>query len=112
MPQENIFINAEGRALLADFGLSIVGENTAGRMTSGSDSAGNPRYTAPERILATEKLRRSAASDVYAFACVCLFVSSPPHTGSRSSIDRTFRYTLVNAHSRSIRITPWSPTKS
>jgi serine/threonine protein kinase len=48
-------------------------------MTSGSNSAGNPRYMAPERILATTNMRRTAASDVYAFACVCLFVSLALH---------------------------------
>jgi serine/threonine protein kinase len=73
--QANIFIDAEGHARLADFGLSIVGETTIGRMSSGSGTAGNPRYLAPERVAATQNMRRSTACDVYAFACVCLFVS-------------------------------------
>jgi serine/threonine protein kinase len=43
--------------------------------------AGNIRYLAPERFNpASSDMRRTAASDVYAFACVCLLVSLLSYT--------------------------------
>jgi hypothetical protein len=42
--------------------------------------AGMVRYSAPERIDPdSQDMRRTMASDVYAFACVCLLVSPPMH---------------------------------
>jgi hypothetical protein len=43
---------------------------------SANRDAGNFRYLAPERVDPdSEDVRRTMASDVYAFACVCLLVS-------------------------------------
>lgn len=61
--------------MLADFGLSIVGDKTEGRMTSTGDDAGAKRYLAPERIRpSTSNQRRNTAGDVFAFGCLCYFV--------------------------------------
>jgi hypothetical protein len=83
-----------------------------GRMTSGSSSAGNTRYLAPERVCADENSRRTTASDVYAFACVCLFVSPPLHGGLMPGTDGIFSYTPASTHSTNIpKISP-SASKS
>jgi serine/threonine protein kinase len=103
--QANIFINAEGHAQLADFGLSIVGETAIGKMSSASNAGGNIRYLAPERIDPTSQdMRPSTACDVYAFACVCLFVSSTLHCDLLCILLMLVTsFTPVNIHSTSAR---------
>jgi serine/threonine protein kinase len=76
--QGNVFVDSNGHALLADFGLVSVGESTLGRMSTTNGSGGSMRYMAPERIdPATQALRRKPAVDVYAFACLSYLVSFP-----------------------------------
>jgi serine/threonine protein kinase len=59
--------------VLADFGLVTVGEHTQGRIGAASQDhkGGVVRWTAPEIMRGDKK---SPASDVYAFACICLAV--------------------------------------
>ncbi|KAJ7468602.1 kinase-like domain-containing protein [Mycena latifolia] len=79
----NILVSDEGNACLADFGLASVieGSTTDGTLTSSTNHAGSGRWFAPELIqpksFGCEKFKRTPASDVYAFACVCLEL----HTG-------------------------------
>jgi serine/threonine protein kinase len=76
--QANIFINIEGRAQVADFGLAVVGDVTVGRLSSMGGAGGHLRYMAPERVSpSSPDSRRTSAADVYSFACICVFVSSP-----------------------------------
>ncbi|KAJ7620606.1 kinase-like domain-containing protein [Mycena polygramma] len=70
----NILINEDWSACLADFGLSAFSDATASMTTN---RAGSLYWMAPE-LLDPErfgnKFSRTPASDVYAFACVCLEV--------------------------------------
>ncbi|KAK6988688.1 kinase-like protein [Favolaschia claudopus] len=75
------------QACLTDFGLATVvigeGESNAG-MTSSSNRAGSLRWFAPELLspqaFDCEKFARTTATDIYAFACVCveLHTLAPP----------------------------------
>ncbi|KAF7336057.1 Kinase-like protein [Mycena sanguinolenta] len=82
----NILINDEGNACLSDFGLATTiadADSTVG-VTSTSNRAGSLRWFAPELIEPTnfgcKKFMRTKASDVYAYACVCieLYTGNPP----------------------------------
>jgi tetratricopeptide (TPR) repeat protein len=59
----NILFNAQGEALLADFGLATVLDNTG---TQRRDSGGTPAYMAPEQFEGMV----STKSDQYALACI------------------------------------------
>jgi hypothetical protein len=75
--QGNVLVDAERHAKITDFGLVVIGENTAGNMTMShyAAQAGHIRYAAPERISPqTQDQRRNPAVDVYAFAWICLLV--------------------------------------
>ncbi|KAG7087911.1 hypothetical protein E1B28_011960 [Marasmius oreades] len=68
----NILIDERCRPRLADFGLTVFAEAT---MQSTTDHGGTLRWMAPELLYPHgEPQRRSYASDIYAFACVCVEV--------------------------------------
>jgi len=73
-------VDDEQNVRIADFGLTRFVEETI-VTTSHQGSARNmaPELFDPERF-GLEKFRRTYASDVYAFACVCLelFTGAPP----------------------------------
>ncbi|KAJ7468639.1 kinase-like domain-containing protein [Mycena latifolia] len=80
----NILVSDDWHVFLADFGLATIADTastTSGVLTSTSHHAGSARWLAPELIQPTsfgcDKFQRTPASDVYAFACVCLEL----HTG-------------------------------
>ncbi|KAJ6486720.1 hypothetical protein C8R45DRAFT_266801 [Mycena sanguinolenta] len=82
----NILITDDGNACLSDFGLATTiadADSTVG-VTSSSNRAGSVRWFAPELIEPTnfgcKKFIRTKASDVYAYACVCLelYTGNPP----------------------------------
>ncbi|KAJ7731353.1 kinase-like domain-containing protein, partial [Mycena metata] len=65
----NVLVTRSGRAVLADFGLSsVVVDSEIPALSSTTRSGGTTRWQAPELLRGS---RNSAASDVYAFACVC-----------------------------------------
>jgi serine/threonine protein kinase len=70
----NVFVDDQHRAVLADFGLSIVGDSSRDAMTATGTGAGSIRWMSPERF-AEICPRRSRANDVYAFGCLCYLVS-------------------------------------
>lgn len=76
MEQTNIFIDDQWRVRLADFGLAGFADATFATHTS--THAGSIRWMAPElhdpELFDIDGLRRTEASDVYAFACVALEV--------------------------------------
>ncbi|KAJ7082103.1 kinase-like domain-containing protein [Mycena epipterygia] len=81
----NILISDAGHACLADFGLATtISEDIAELLTSSSNRAGSVRWFAPELISPADfgcaKFARTPASDVYAYACVCveLYTGRPP----------------------------------
>jgi serine/threonine protein kinase len=73
----NILVDRQGRAQLADFGLSIVFSTSASLRTLNTNG-GNGRWMAPELldpdIIESIGFNRTPQSDVYSFACVCLEV--------------------------------------
>ncbi len=73
----NILVDQRGQAIITDFGLSKVMSDVSDLVCS-SFFAGSMRWMAPELIeaLAAEELipQVTTASDVYAFASVCLEV--------------------------------------
>ncbi|KAJ7266662.1 kinase-like domain-containing protein [Mycena rebaudengoi] len=82
----NILITQDWGACLADFGLTSFTDTTAATTTS--RRAGTLRWTAPELIDPDRfgiQFRRTTASDVYAFACVCLelYTGRPPFADIR-----------------------------
>ncbi|KAF7338786.1 Kinase-like protein [Mycena sanguinolenta] len=83
----NILISDDNSARLSDFGLAASisdAESTTAKLTSSSNHGGSVRWFAPELISPTtfgcERFARTPASDVYAYACVCLelYTGSPP----------------------------------
>ncbi|KAE9403133.1 kinase-like protein [Gymnopus androsaceus JB14] len=78
----NILIDKRGRACLTDFGLTSFIESDTALKSTRRD--GSPNWTAPELFEPEQfnlPFQRTAASDVYAYACVCYEIwtgGSPP----------------------------------
>ncbi|KAJ7062347.1 kinase-like domain-containing protein, partial [Mycena amicta] len=76
----NILVDDAGHACLTDFGLTVLSDAT----TQTHHGAGSVRWMAPETLNPTgcglDKFGRTTASDIYAFACVCLelYTGFPP----------------------------------
>jgi serine/threonine protein kinase len=67
-------INENGEPVIADFGLTLVGDVTYGRFTATS-SRGTSGWMSPERINQGEECRdRTAAMDVWAYGLLCFMV--------------------------------------
>ncbi|KAJ7768228.1 kinase-like domain-containing protein [Mycena metata] len=67
----NVLVTPSRRACICDFGLSSIVNEITLRLSQSSSvgQKGTPRYHAPE--LLRPRGKKSAASDVYAFGCVC-----------------------------------------
>jgi serine/threonine protein kinase len=87
--QANILLDNGGHTQLCDFGLTVIGEETQGRMTTSINVSGTLNWMSPERLFA-EHHRRTMADDVYAFACLIYFVSTQP-SACTVSLTRTYR---------------------
>ena len=77
-PQSNILIDSSGRALLSDFGLSVILAELEGASYLTSSMGGTIRYAAPEIYAFQEdstNVRVSTRSDVYSFGSVMYQVS-------------------------------------
>ncbi|KAJ7768234.1 kinase-like domain-containing protein [Mycena metata] len=76
----NVLVTPSRRACICDFGLSSIVNEITLRLTQSTSVAqkGTPRYYAPELLRPQGK--KSFASDVYAFACVCyeILTQNPP----------------------------------
>jgi serine/threonine protein kinase len=70
--QGNVLIDDGEHAQLADFGLAIVTDATLG--TTSTARSGSVRWMAPELLNFELQFKRTEASDVYAFACLCIEV--------------------------------------
>ncbi|KAJ7495448.1 kinase-like domain-containing protein, partial [Mycena latifolia] len=77
----NILVDDNGRACLADFGLTVLSDATT---MQSPDSAGSVPWMAPEMFypiaFGLQHPARTPASDIYAFGCVCLelYTGHPP----------------------------------
>ncbi|KAJ7697232.1 kinase-like domain-containing protein [Mycena rosella] len=77
----NILVDDDGHACLTDFGLTVLSDATTTQTPNG---AGSVAWMAPEMLNPTAfglpNPARTAASDIYAFGCVCLelFTGFPP----------------------------------
>ncbi|KAJ7760609.1 kinase-like domain-containing protein [Mycena maculata] len=87
----NVLIDNGEHAQLADFGLAIVTDATLGTTSTTSD--GSWRWMAPELFdLQAESKKRTKASDVYAFACLCIeiYTGEQPFPSIREHITVVF----------------------
>ncbi len=77
---ENILLH-DGRALVADFGISLAVSTAGNRMTESGMSLGTPHYMSPEQAMGEREI--TPRSDVYALGCVTyeMLVGEPPFTG-------------------------------
>ncbi|KAJ7721725.1 kinase-like domain-containing protein [Mycena maculata] len=64
----NILIDKDGRACLSDFGLAVFIDSET---KSSSAHGGSLRWMAPELVQIGVPFKRTTASDVWAFGCVC-----------------------------------------
>ncbi|TFK36341.1 kinase-like domain-containing protein [Crucibulum laeve] len=85
----NILIDDTWHAVLADFGLTVFSDATAA--THETNPRGTCRWMAPELLIPdvvdVNSLRKTEASDVYAFGCVCLELYTGLHPFSEASTD-------------------------
>ncbi|KAF9256686.1 kinase-like protein, partial [Marasmius fiardii PR-910] len=67
----NVMITPDERACIGDFGLSLVADTYALKLTSSKEISlkGTTRYLSPELLMGGST--PSKFSDIYAFACVC-----------------------------------------
>lgn len=79
----NILVDANGRAVLTDFGIALALDSA--RLTLTGMVMGTPRYMAPEQV---SDGRLSSASDIYALAVTAfeLLSGKPPFEGSGTSL--------------------------
>ncbi|KAH7876951.1 kinase-like domain-containing protein [Lentinula edodes] len=86
--QGNILIDESGQPRLADFGLTIFADGTRHNTT---DQGGTLRWMAPELLYpipGIECYKRTTASDVYAYGCLCIevYTGRVPFADVRSEI--------------------------
>lgn len=67
--QPNILISNSGQAMLSDFGIAKVLEETRTGLTTSNSTALSIRFSSPEAL---EGGSRDLKSDVYSFACLVL----------------------------------------
>ncbi len=77
----NIFVSADGRARLADFGIARSTETTRTMLTMEGAIVGSPLYMSPEQIVTDPNL--DIRSDIYALGAVLYYclASTPPFDG-------------------------------
>ncbi|KAF9450209.1 kinase-like protein [Macrolepiota fuliginosa MF-IS2] len=109
----NVLVTSNGRACLADFGLSsLLGDNILVWSSLGSEpgrSGGTTRWRAPE-IFIQESLGNDSpptpASDIYSFACAAyeIFTGQIPFYETRG--DEAVTLKLINSHQQPSRPAP------
>ncbi|KAJ7203038.1 kinase-like domain-containing protein, partial [Mycena pura] len=99
----NILVDDDDHASLTDFGLTVLSDAT----TQSQNGAGSVRWMAPEILnpdaFGLEDYKRTTASDIYAFACVCLearpmwlhLTCSPPFHGAAHCNDASVMLQVI-----------------
>ncbi|KDQ56783.1 hypothetical protein JAAARDRAFT_132054 [Jaapia argillacea MUCL 33604] len=118
----NVLVDDAFSPRLADLGLSVFEEATRGAFTSTS-TTGSTRWMAPElhspESFGLEGARRTCASDVYAFACLCLevYTEQPPFRNITSDFaialkvtkgERPNRPSKEECHGKELRDDMWA----
>lgn len=94
----NILIHPDGRAILADFGLSRTAEGVS--LTLHGLALGTPGYMAPEQALGDQA---DARADIYALGVIAfeLLAGSRPYTGgARTLVMNTVQGAVPSVHER------------
>jgi serine/threonine protein kinase len=73
--QANILIDDERHVQLCDFGLVVMGDSEAERWTTSQNAPGTKAWMSPQRLTSKRQYRITVADDVYAYACLCYYVS-------------------------------------
>ncbi|KAJ7449253.1 kinase-like domain-containing protein, partial [Mycena latifolia] len=104
----NILVDDDGHPRLADFGLASYANATV----KSSARSGSLRWMAPELLdpgcLQIESFRRTFATDVYAFACVCYELYHGNHPFSEIPVDSVVMFEVI-ARRRPRRLTSIPP---
>jgi serine/threonine protein kinase len=82
----NIFVNREGQAKLADFGIARSTESTRTMLTMEGAIVGSPLYMSPEQIVTDPNL--DIRSDIYALGAVLYYclAAAPPFDGKLQEV--------------------------
>ncbi|KAL0573289.1 GTPase activating protein (GAP) for Rho1p [Marasmius crinis-equi] len=74
----NILLSPNGRATIADFGLSRVADTHTLRLdtSTSAQAKGTTRWLSPELLRQDPPCSTSTSSDIYAYACVCYEIFS------------------------------------
>ncbi|KAG6861528.1 hypothetical protein C0995_015261 [Termitomyces sp. Mi166 len=101
----NILASNDWHAVLSDFGLTVFGDATVA--THSSNPQGSVRWMAPEllnpEIFDMERFIKTQASDVYAFACVCLELYTGHHPFVEAANDAAGIYRVMMGQRPSLR---------
>ncbi|KAK7462223.1 hypothetical protein VKT23_007828 [Stygiomarasmius scandens] len=81
----NILIDEYWKPHLADFGLTLFADATRQNTT---DMGGTLRWMAPELFDESAPCRRTSASDIYAYGCLCIeaYTGKPPYQEIRGEL--------------------------
>jgi tetratricopeptide (TPR) repeat protein len=79
----NVWLDAEGKAKLGDFGLALISERS--RITAAGNVTGTPAYVSPEQL---ENRALDGRADLYSLGCVLyeMFAGRPPFAGSMVAV--------------------------
>ncbi|KAF8556140.1 kinase-like protein, partial [Imleria badia] len=99
--QNNVLLDVDYTARLADFGYASLVGNIPEALTYLQRSTARPgalRWIAPEQIDLDETFNRTTKSDVYSFGCVALQVSSGKQPWSEVREDAAVVLRLAKGH--------------
>ncbi|KAJ7590439.1 kinase-like domain-containing protein [Mycena floridula] len=88
----NVFVTAEGHAVLADFGLAFIIHSS--EFTT-AKTAGNSRWTAPELMSGEEETTLSTSTDVFAFGMTIIEIYTEQHPFNDIKNDATVLFSVI-----------------
>jgi serine/threonine protein kinase len=108
--KKNILIGADRQPMIADFGLTIVGERTNLAYSTSKKHLGHMGYIAPELINDPDR-RRNEATDVFSYGCVCYVVRLLSHLGPQADPLNVSLSPAFQDPSTGVRQNPKPPTR-